>query len=414
MDKDSSGVNQTWARSPILIGIVTMALLILIFLLPLAKPSTPINLTHEDQVLVARQNAFGIAVFRELAKEGGNVFISPTSIALALSMSYNGAQGDTKTAMAQTLMISNLTLEQVNNASKNIITFLNNPDRDVEILTANSIWAKKDIVFKEAFLNTIQESFDAKAGVLDEDDSAETINNWVARQTKKMIPKIIDTVRPDQVMFMVNAIYFRGDWKTPFNKELTREEEFTLDDGSKRMCPMMRLAEPKEFGHLETPDFEAIELPYGQSGRLAMYLFLPREMDAFLADLSVDDLDTWMQQFEELPGTIVMPKFRVEFSKRLNEALKSLGMSIVFDPWAADFGAMSDNETWIEFVDHRAVAEVNEKGTKAAAATIVVHTLRGAPKAQFHMKVDRPFFFIIRDNQSGAILFVGLIRDPQT
>jgi len=351
--------------------------------------SQAVNAHQPDrcQVLVARQNAFGIALFRELAKEGGNVFISPTSIALALSMSYNGAQGDTKTAMAQTLMISNLTLEQVNNASKNIITFLNNPDRDVEILTANSIWAKKDIVFKEAFLNTIQESFDAKAGVLDEDDSAETINNWVARQTKKMIPKIIDTVRPDQVMFMVNAIYFRGDWKTPFNKELTREEEFTLDDGSKRMCPMMRLTEPKEFGHLETPDFEAIELPYGQSGRLAMYLFLPREIDAFLADLSVDDLDTWMQQFEELPGTIVMPKFRVEFSKRLNEALKSLGMSIVFDPWAADFRAMSDNETWIEFVDHRAVAEVNEKGTKAAAATIVVHT-RGAPKAQFHICIS--------------------------
>ena len=121
-----------------------------------------------------------------------------------------------------------------------------------------------------------------------------------------------------------------------------------------------------------------------------------------------------MEQFEELTGTIMMPKFRVEFCKRLNEALKSMGMGIAFDPAAADFGAMSDDETWVDFVDHRAVAEVDEKGTEAAAATIVVHTLRAGPKAQFQMRVDRPFFFAIRDNQSGAILFMGLIRNPQT
>jgi serpin B len=307
-----------------------------------------------------------------------------------------------------------LALQQVNNASKNIITFLNNPDRDVEILTANSIWARKGTAFKEEFLRTVQDSFDAKAGVLDENDPAQAINNWVAKQTKNMIPKIIDQVGPLQVMFMVNAIYFKGAWKTPFDQDLTREEEFNLGDGSKKMCPMMRLAEAKEFRYLETPDFEAIELPYGESGRLAMYLFLPEETDAFLANLSIGNWDGWMDQFQILTGTIVMPRFRVEFSRRLNEVLKSLGMEIAFDPAAADFGAMSDDQTWIDFVDHRAVAEVNEKGTQAAAATIVVHTLRAGPKAQFQMRADRPFLLAIRDNQSGAILFMGLINNPQT
>ena len=404
---------QGWPKRLIPAVIVVAALSILIFL-PLAKPAVPINLTPEDQILVARQNAFGFALFRDLIKDGGNVFISPTSIALALSISYNGAQGETKTAMAQTLMISNMTVEQVNNASKNIITFLNYPDKDVELLTANSIWARKGVAFNEEFLRTVQECFDARAGVLDGGDQAvETINRWVDRETRKMIPKIIDQLDPQQVMFLVNAIYFKGAWNKPFDQELTRDEEFTLDHGSKKICPMMRMSKAKDFPYLETPDFEAIELPYGESARLGMYLFLPKEMDAFLANLSMDGWNGWMDQFQELTGTIVMPRFRVEFSKRLNQALESLGMGIAFDPEAANFGGMSDVQTWIDFVDHKAVVEVNEKGTEAAGATIVVHTLSAGPKAQFQMRVDRPFFFVIRDNQSGAILFMGLIKDPQ-
>jgi serpin B len=389
-------------------GVITLVIL------PLVKPAMPINLTPQDQILVERQNAFAFQLFRELMSDadGGNVFISPTSVALALSMSYNGAEGDTRAAMGEALGIENLTLGQVNNASESIIAFLNHPDRDVELSVANAIWAREGVEFRDEFRTTIERHFCGKAGVLDGDDKGgEAINRWVKRKTKGMVPKIIDHVGPDQVMFLVNAIYFKGDWTYPFDRDLTREREFTMDDGSRKMVPMMGLGEAQEFGYLKTPDYEAVELPYGESGRLGMYIYLPVDMDEFLEGLVLQELQ--MDEFEELTGTVVLPKFRVEYAKRLNGALKNLGMEIAFKP-GADFTAMSDTQTWIDFVDHRAIIEVNERGTEAAGATVVVNTWSAGPKAEFQMRVDRPFFLVIRDSQSGAILFMGLIMNPQT
>ena len=209
-------------------------------------------------------------------------------------------------------------------------------------------------------------------------------------------------------MFLVNAVYFKGEWSEPFNPNLTRELEFTLRNGSKKMHPMMSMTNAQELGYLETPEFQAVRLPYGESGRLGMYVFLPQNMDDFIRDLSVENWDRWIKRFREREVKVVLPKIRLEYSKRLNDVLKALGMEVAFTPAAADFGDMTEEAAWIDFVDHKCFLEVDEEGTEAAAATAAAVILGGGDI----MRVDRPFFFAIEDSESAAIAFMGLIENP--
>jgi serine protease inhibitor len=390
-------------------GLAALLLVVAVFLSLLGtEPVSSINLTKQDLAIVQRHNIFGFNLFRQLYRDGGNVFISPTSIAIALSMTYNGAQGETKLAMAKALSIEDILLEDVNVASEKMLALLQSPDPHAELLVANSIWARKGVEFKEKFLQDNEQFYNARIEVLRFDDQAlKAINDWVSSNTKGRIPTILDQIDPSHIMFLVNAIYFEGEWSLPFNPELTKELEFTLRNGTKKMHPMMTMTNAEELPYLETSQFQAIRLPYGESGRLGMYVFLPQDIDEFIQDLTIENWNSWISKFHEQEVSVVLPKIRLEYSKRLNEALKTLGMEIAFTP-AADFGRMVEGEAWIDFVDHKTFLEIDEKGTKAAAATVVA-IMRSS---RFHVRVNRPFLFAIVDNESASIIFMGLIENP--
>ena len=396
-----------WVPATAVLATIIAVVAFVVLLSP--EPASPLNLTPQDRALIQRHNAFGFNLSHRLCQDGGNVFISPPSIALALSMTYNGARGETKLAMARALGIEDMPLHEVNLASKTALSLLQDPDPRAQLDIANSIWANEEVEFKEKFLSDNEEFFDAHVEVLEFDDEAlKAINNWVSKNTGDKIPKILEAIEPDQIMFLINAIYFEGEWSEPFNPKLTEEREFILRNGSKKMHPMMAMDGERTFDYLETKEFQAVRLPYGETGRLGMYIFLPQDLDGFIQELTPDNWNRWRSEFKERELKVAMPKLRLEYSKRLNDVLSSLGMGVAFTP-AADFGALTDETAWIDFVDHKTFLEVDEKGTKAAAVTVVaVERSSGG----LRMVVDRPFFLAIEDSHSDGILFMGLIEDP--
>lgn len=396
-----------WVPGAAVLAILLLVLAVFLSLLG-TEPVSSVNLTKQDLVIVQRHNTFGFNVFRELCKDGGNVFISPPSIALALSMTYNGAQGETRLAMAKALSIEGIPLEDVNAASEKMLALLQGADPDAELLVANSIWARKGVEFKEKFLQDNEQFFSAQIEVLSFDELAlKAINDWVSRNTGGKIPTILDQIDPLHIMFLINAIYFSAEWSEPFNPDLTRELQFTLRNGTKKMHPMMSMTNAVKVPYLETSQFQAVRLPYGESGRLGMYVFLPQDIDEFIKDLSIKNWNSWIQGLREEEVSIVLPKVKLEYSKRLNEVLSALGMGIAFTP-VADFGGMVNGGARIDFVDHKTFLNIDEKGTEAAAATVVA-IMRGS---KFHMRVNRPFFFAIVDSESGSMVFMGLVENP--
>ncbi|WP_434222969.1 serpin family protein [Limnospira platensis CENA597] len=217
-------------------------------------------------------------------------------------------------------------------------------------------------------------------------------------------------------MYLINAIYFKGMWSEPFDKELTQEQPFTLIDGSTKLHPLMF-----QFGnylYLENSDFQGISLPYGDDARFSLYVFLPREnvsLDRFYTQLNATQWEEWIKQMRSRPGSIQLPRFKLEYEVGLNDSLKSMGMDIAFDPNQADFSNLtSDNNVRISEVKHKTFVEVNEEGTEAAAVTSVTVVTESTPSIPepFSMVVNRPFFLAIRDNQTRTILFMGSIVNP--
>lgn len=371
-----------------------------------------------DTQLVEANTKFGFKLFSEILQQDSdkNVFISPTSVAIALAMTYNGASGETQAAMANALELQGMSLSDVNQANEALKTTLENADSDIQLSIANSLWARQGILFKPDFLQRNQEFYDAQVTDLDfaNPEAKRIINNWVKENTNGKIPQIISEIQPDDVLFLINAIYFKGNWADKFDKDKTVERPFYLADGTQKQHPMM--SQSGEYQYYEDDSVQAISLPYGK-GRLSFYIFLPREtvsLDTFEQQLTPENWQQWMNLFGKRDGSIVLPRFKLEYEIQLNEALKALGMDVAFDR-RADFSNMTDADVLINQVKHKTFVEVNEEGTEAAAATSVGMVLTSAtlPQTPFEMVVDRPFFCAIRDNQTGTILFMGSIREPQ-
>lgn len=375
-----------------------------------------------DSRLVAANTKFAFKLFNQLLEQqpAENLFISPTSIAMALAMTYNGADGETKDAMAKTLEVQGIDIEEFNKAYADLKTILQNPDPHVQVSIANSLWARKGISFYEEFLNTNRKFYGAEVQELDFDspDASKTINNWVKKQTKDKIEKIVeDTIQPDTIMFLINALYFKGSWTDKFDPKLTREEPFFLGDGTQKSCPIMFQA-GKEYPYYRGENFQAVSLPYGK-GRVSIMLFLPDEgvsLDGFCRSITFEKWQEWMSSFSNMEGEVGLPKFKVEYEVELKEALKALGMEVAFDAEKANFGKMHSvspgANIYISSVKHKTFVETNEEGTEAAGATSVEMRLTSVPVDTFSMIVNRPFFFVIRDNETGTILFMGAIADP--
>ncbi|UCF19820.1 MAG: serpin family protein [Gemmatimonadota bacterium] len=378
----------------------------------------PRDLEVAEVELIAADNAFGLKLFRQIQAEtaDGNIFVSPLSVAMALGMTYNGAAGSTLSAMQETLELQGLTLEQVNRSYRSLIDLLAGLDPSVEFILANSIWYRQGFPVEQSFLDVNREYFDAEVAALDfaSPGAATTINDWVAEKTNGRIDEIVDSpIDPILVMFLINAIYFKGDWTYQFDRDLTRDAPFFLESGSEKLVPTMAYGEPVEVGYYKDSEIEAVDLPYGGKA-YSMTIMLPVGEGNVGALVESLDGARWAQVvggMAVLEAEVRMPKFTLEYELELNDALKALGMEVAFDQGAADFSKIypGPERLFISKVKHKTFVDVNEEGTEAAAVTSVEVGLTSAPPV---ISVDRPFVFVIRERLSSTILFMGLITDP--
>jgi len=375
-----------------------------------------------DATLVSANTKFAFSLFRELITEdtNKNIFISPLSISMALAMTYNGAEGTTKDAMAKTLNFGNMTLEEINQEYSSLIESLENVDQLVELLIGNSVWMKKEFepIVKPSFLQRVGTSYGGETFTRDfgNPQTVSEINGWADKNTKGKIKEIIKEVSSEMVMFLINAIYFKGEWITRFDEALTQPQDFFLPDGSTVKVDMMSTS--GNFSYYSGEDCQVARLPYGRD-KVAMYVFLPNadvSLDSFIASLNQTTHDEYVSRLQPEQDLVVkLPKFEVEYGvKRLNSVLKKLGMETAFEPHEANFSGIASTplgNLYISYVDHKAIVEVNEKGTEAAAVTIVGVGIEsiGEPRS---FVVNRPFFFEIRDDRSGSILFMGNVLNP--
>lgn len=382
----------------------------------------PRELSIAEQRLIEADNTFAFSLFREINRQqeeaGQNVFVSPLSVAMALGMTYNGAGGTTRAAMAEALALQGMSIEEVNQAYRDLIDLLRGLDGRVEFKLANSIWHRPELTPLPSFLQVNQQFFDAEIRALDfaAPNAAPTINGWVDQNTNGKIKTIVPEPVPDQiVMYLINAIYFKGDWTYQFDKSRTKDQPFHLADGGQVMAPMMSREEKHQVRMFSDADVTVVDLPYSRRAYV-MTVVLPRDAtdaEPLAAELSQERWNAWIGSLDSTSILVSLPKFTLEYAVRLNDLLKALGMAEAFDPCSADFSNMfagaKPGDFYIDDVRHKAFVDVNEEGTEAAAATSVGVGFTSAP---IRIEVDRPFIFAIRERLTGSILFLGKIMNP--
>ncbi len=385
------------------------------------KKEAELEIDFVETNVVTANTQFGFNLFNEIRKteQDQNIFISPLSISIALAMTLNGAAGETEQAMTNTLKLQGLDAEAINVGYAGLQQTLLTADPKVTLAIANSLWARQEVRFKQDFLQRNTQFFGAEISTLDFNDPSAptTINQWVDTNTNGKIKKIVDKIRPTDVLLLVNAIYFKGTWQREFNPLATRDDTFFLSNGDEKQVPMMR--QNRWYPYYRGENFQAVSLAYGD-GQMSMYIFLPdRESDLniFLEHLNAESWENWISQFHEQDVSLVMPKFKLEYEKTLNAPLKVLGMDIAFNPALADFSRMASlgvlgERLFIEKVSHKTFVEVNEEGTEAVAVTSVGIGVTSVPPPPIPFIVDRPFLFAIRDNETKTVLFMGVIVDP--
>jgi serpin B len=369
-------------------------------------------------LLAAANTRFAFKLFAHLAQHerGKNIFVSPASVYLALAMTYNGAAGETQRDMAEALELAGMSIDALNRAGADLLTSLRSIDPEVRLAIANSLWGRQGVDFDREFLRRCAEFYGAEVQTLDFADprALAAINDWVRKHTEGKIEKILDRINPDMLLVLLNAIYFKGNWQTAFDQRLTDDHPFMLANGRRKMLPMMRRSGTWSF--FTDGLLAGISLPYG-SGRLQMDLFLPGDQDSLerlLGRLNETNWHSWLSRFRRAEGMLMMPRFKLEHETQLNRVLAALGMGRAFTRRAEFSGISRTGPLSIDEVKHKTYIDVNEEGTEAAAVTSVGIRLTGLvmQDRRFTMIVDHPFFFTIRDNQSGAILFMGAIVDP--
>ncbi len=372
-----------------------------------------IKLPEGGNELVEANNIFGVEVFQNILAEEiqtKNVMFSPLSLNIALLMTYNGADGTTAEDMKTTMGLTNLSTEEINNCYKTLVNELVTNDRKVELSIANSMWFDKNVFVYPEFIKTLEDSYNAEVECVDFSDASTVseINSWVKKKTNGLIDKIIDNFQADEIMALLNAVYFNGKWHFDFDKNATAPQDFTLADSSVVQVDMMNQLKSLKTGYSEI--YSAIELPYGQ-GNFVMDLFLPNS--GFTTDDVIDTLSNFnkiVSDFTEQEVDLYLPKFQFEYKVTLNDILQALGMSVAFSD-EADFSKMSDMPLSISRVLQKSYITVDEKGTEAASVTFVGIKYESMPAN--YIKFDRPFIFIIREVSTNTIIFVGKVADPR-
>jgi serpin B len=383
---------------------------------PLNKEPKKIVLNKKSAEIIQADRQFAFELFREVygISQDDNLMISPLSTSYALGMTYNGSAGDTREAFRQVLHYGEWTDMEVNESYKDLMSQLVTLDDHVKFSIANSIWYRLGYEVLEAFIATNREYFDAVVEELDFSDpeAVNTINDWIEERTNGKISDMLDFIPSDAVMYLVNAIYFNATWKYQFDKEDTFEDDFTLEGGALHRCDFMKVE--GSFNYTSQEYFTAVELPYGDSA-FSMVVLLPNPgvtVAELVNEMNAENWNAWFEHshFTEIP--VVLPKFKYGFQSLLNEPLINLGLGIAFTE-SADFSNIKpESGIFISRVLHQTFIDVKEEGTEAAAATVVemLDSTNGAP---FFFRADRPFLYVIKENSTGAILFMGKVGKPE-
>jgi serpin B len=378
----------------------------------------PIELKDAGEQIVQSTNEFGFDIFRLIngdELEGTNVFISPTSISLALAMTLNGANNATEDSMAHALRLDQYTPEQINETFRDLMTGLTSVDEKMILEIANSIWYRLGFHVEQEFLDINNEYYNAEIAELDfsSPDAVDIINGWCAEQTHNRIPEIIQEIDPGIVMFLLNAIYFKGIWTIEFDEDNTQDGIFHLSNGSDKTVRMMRMED--DIGYYENDLFQACELNYGR-GNFSMIVLLPKSdntVGTLVENLTPENWDAWISSFMTFTVNLTLPKFTFRYEKKLNDILSLMGMGIAFGAGADFTGINSGGGLYIDYVKHKTFVKVNEEGTEAAAVTIVaIRETVSDPGNVVCMVVDKPFLFAIREKTTNTILFIGKVAEP--
>ena len=378
----------------------------------------PRELTTVETEMVNATNSFGFNLLKEVNKSfaGENVFMSPLSASMALGMTMNGAEGTTFEEMRASLGFGARTYQELNSSYKSLIALLRGLDPKVEFKIANAVYydlADIGAAVEPTFLSESREFFDAEVKGLDfrRPETVDTVNAWANANTNGRIPKVLDTIEAQIVMLLMNAIYFKGDWRAGFDADETRDDVFHAPGADVTVRMMNRKG---GFRSGRTSNALVAELPYGGDA-FAMTILLPDEgvsIDSYVAGLTPA---TWQQATTGLRDAevdLALPKFKLAWEDTLNEELKALGMRQAFVPDGARFTRISRSmgeHLYIDFVKQKAFVDVNEVGTEAAAVTVVGVGVTSAPMP---VRIDRPFVFAIREKLSGTVLFLGKIVRP--
>jgi serpin B len=390
---------------------------------PQAKAQGPARAREDRPALVEGNTRFAFDLFARLRQSDGNVVYSPYSISTALAMTRAGARGRTADEMDKALHFT-LPQDRLHPAAGALVRDLSAAHRgnkpNYQLTVANALWGQKNHGFLAAFLNLTRTDYGAELTEVDfinaREEARRTINAAVEKQTKEKVKELLkpDHLTPATRLVLTNAIYFKAEWETKFDRNSTRAQPFQLTAERKVKVPTM--AGTAKFPYLDGDTFQLVELPY--AGRdLSMLVLLPKKVDGLAdleKDLTAEKLAEWHGKLREAEVLVSLPKFKLTGAFELKKALKAMGMERAFDSQRADFSGMSGSSDGLSIQDviHKAFVDVNEEGTEAAGATAVVMRLGGPPPRPVPFRADHPFVFLVRDNRSGSVLFVGRIADP--
>ncbi|MEX2435595.1 MAG: serpin family protein [Balneolaceae bacterium] len=385
------------------------------------------ELTAVEKMLIEADQSFSYDIFQRTVvndSDNENVFISPLSISMALAMTLNGAQGETFEDIRGALYLNAMDSGEINKAYQSLIKLLVSADPDVTLKIANSIWYDEWLPVKEEFREQLLEYYDAEISGLDFNDpaSVDIINEWVNENTEGLIEKIVEDIPEEMVLYLINAIYFKGDWLQQFDPDDTQKADFNLESGEQVDVDMM--SQEGRFATYFSNDVQMIELPYGDS-LYTMTVMMPGDPDMAIDDfvnekVTASNLENWRSNLtvDSRNVTVNLPKFELGYEIEYSDILKSMGMEIAFDDRNADFSGIADlnelNEPAqhglaINEVKHKTFIRVDEEGSEAAAVTSVGVGIVSMPP---QMIVNRPFVFIIYERESGANLFMGKMKNP--
>lgn len=384
------------------------------------NPAVLRPITSEEELIIESANNFAFDIFSRIneADPNKNLFISPLSISTALSMTANGAKGDTKSGIKKTLYQADITDQEINEAYKTLEEFITQLDPKVTMNLANSNWYQQELTVKENFKNTLEKYYDAEVKFADfaDPNTKNLINDWIEHKTNGKIKDMISKIEDNAVMFLINAIYLKATWQYQFEKSKTEKMDFYLSDGSKVKTDMM-FGEGVKVSLYSNSSMQFIEIPYG-NGQFVFTIMLPTEpgkLDEIIREMDILEFNDLLSNADTTTVQLYLPKFKIEYDLTLKSILAQMGMGQSFTSFA-DLSELfvEDLDYYIDDVLHKSFIEVDEEGTEAAAATVVIVGVlsAGGGGSKPTIFVDHPFAFFIREKHSETILFSGKLIDP--